>query len=215
MTVVQNPKQIPNFNFHNFGCPRLHKISKIKTQNTEPETRKHETQNTKPKTRNTKHETRNTKPETRNTKPETRNTKHETQNPKPETQNTEHETRNTKLGTRNTKPKTQNPSIMSVLVNFAMFPTDKGASVSPYVSRILKMLKDSNVNYKLSAMGTIFETNSMGEALEVLEKAYAQLADDCDRVYSVVNFDIQKNKPMGRLTSKIQSIEDKIGTVNK
>ncbi|MEA3446891.1 MAG: MTH1187 family thiamine-binding protein [Bacteroidota bacterium] len=104
---------------------------------------------------------------------------------------------------------------MSVLVNFAMFPTDKGASVSPYVSRVLNMLKNSDVNYKLSAMGTVFETETMKEALYILEKAYAQLENDCDRVYSVVNFDIQKNKPMGRLTSKIQSIEDKIGTVKK
>jgi uncharacterized protein (TIGR00106 family) len=104
---------------------------------------------------------------------------------------------------------------MSVLVSFAMFPTDKGSSVSPYVSRILNMLKNSNVSYKLSAMGTVFETETMPEALKVLENAYALLADDCDRVYSVVNFDIQKNKPMGRLKSKIDSIENKIGEVNK
>ncbi|MFW5805874.1 MAG: MTH1187 family thiamine-binding protein [Bacteroidales bacterium] len=104
---------------------------------------------------------------------------------------------------------------MSVLVNFAMFPTDKGTSVSPYVSRVINMLKTSDVNYKLSAMGTVFETETMKEALHILEKAYNQLEKDCDRVYSVVNFDIQKNKPMGRLNGKIQSIEDKIGTVNK
>lgn len=104
---------------------------------------------------------------------------------------------------------------MSVLVNFAMFPTDKGASVSPFVSRILNMLKNSNVNYKLTAMGTVFETETLKEALKILEKSYDQIEEDCDRVYSVVNFDIQKNKPMGRLNRKIQSIENKIGTVNK
>ncbi|MDA3819284.1 MAG: MTH1187 family thiamine-binding protein [Candidatus Delongbacteria bacterium] len=104
---------------------------------------------------------------------------------------------------------------MSVLVNFAMFPTDKGASVSPYVSRVINMLKTSDVDYKLSAMGTVFETETMKEALHILEKAYVQLENDCDRVYSVVNFDIRKDKPLGRLSSKIQSIEDKIGTVNK
>ncbi len=104
---------------------------------------------------------------------------------------------------------------MSVLLEFAMFPTDKGASVSPYVSRVINMLKISDVNYKLSAMGTVFETETMKEALHILEKAYAQLEPDCDRVYAVVNFDIQKNKPMGRLSRKVQSIEEKIGTVNK
>lgn len=103
---------------------------------------------------------------------------------------------------------------MSVLVSFAMFPTDKGISVSPYVSRILKMIRESGYEYKLSAMGTIFETEDMSSALAVLDKAYAELADDCDRVYSVVNFDIQKNKPIGRINGKIESIEAKIGYVN-
>ncbi|MFW5766876.1 MAG: MTH1187 family thiamine-binding protein [Bacteroidota bacterium] len=104
---------------------------------------------------------------------------------------------------------------MSVLVSFAMFPTDKGSSVSPYVSRILEMLKNSEINYKLSAMGTIFETETMPEALQVLDKAYATLSGDCERVYSVVNFDIQTNKPIGRLKTKIESIENKIGPVNQ
>ncbi len=103
---------------------------------------------------------------------------------------------------------------MSVLVSFAMFPTDKGSSVSPYVSRILKMIRESGVDYKLSAMGTVFETEDMPAALKILEKAYAELADDCERVYSVVNFDIQTNKPMGRLQGKIASIENKIGNIN-
>ena len=31
---------------------------------------------------------------------------------------------------------------MSVLLEFAMFPTDKGESVSNYVSRIIKMIKN-------------------------------------------------------------------------
>lgn len=102
---------------------------------------------------------------------------------------------------------------MSVLVSFAMFPTDKGDSVSPYVSRILKMFKESDVDYKLSAMGTVFETETMKEASEVINKAY-DLLDDCERIYSVVNIDAQKNKPKGRINGKIKSVEEKIGKVN-
>jgi uncharacterized protein YqgV (UPF0045/DUF77 family) len=32
---------------------------------------------------------------------------------------------------------------MSVLMNYAMFPTDKGSSVSEYVSKIIKMVSES------------------------------------------------------------------------
>lgn len=103
---------------------------------------------------------------------------------------------------------------MSVLMEFAMFPTDKGDSVSKYVSEIIKMIRESGVDYKLTAMGTIIETQTMSEALSILQKAYEVLEPVSTRVYSTVTFDIRKEKE-NRLTSKIDSIEKKIGIVNK
>jgi uncharacterized protein (TIGR00106 family) len=91
-----------------------------------------------------------------------------------------------------------------------MFPTDKGESVSPYVARIIKMIDESGVPYKLTPMGTVFETETMDEALEILKKAYQQLEPDCNRVYSVVKFDIRKGKS-NRLKQKIESVEKKLG----
>ncbi|NPA57995.1 MAG: MTH1187 family thiamine-binding protein [Aquificae bacterium] len=99
---------------------------------------------------------------------------------------------------------------MSVLVEFAMFPTDKGESVSPYVSRIIKMIDESGIPYKLTPMGTVFETESMEEALQIINNAYKQLEKDCNRVYSVVKFDIRKGKS-NRLEQKIKSVESKLG----
>lgn len=98
---------------------------------------------------------------------------------------------------------------MSVLVNFAIFPTDVGTSVSTEVSKIIKSVKESGYAYKLNAMGTVFETETMEQALRVIQNAY-DLLQDHERVYLVVNMDIQKDKD-GRIQSKIQSIEDKLG----
>jgi len=103
--------------------------------------------------------------------------------------------------------------IMSVMVNFAMFPTDKGTSVSKYVSQIIKMIKDSGVDYKLTSMATIIETETMPEALKIIEKAYAILEPHSERVYCAATFDIKK-AGSGRMTQKIKSIEDKIGEIN-
>lgn len=103
---------------------------------------------------------------------------------------------------------------MSVLLEFAMFPTDKGTSVSLYVSKIIEMIRDSGHSYQLTAMGTIIETNTLEEALEIIGKAYKELEPFSDRVYSSVKFDIQKNKN-NRLSGKIKSIEMKIGEVKK
>ncbi len=104
---------------------------------------------------------------------------------------------------------------MSVLVEFSMFPTDKGESVSPYVSRIIKMIDESGIPYKLTPMGTVFETEKIEDALEIINKAYKLLEPDCNRVYSVVKFDIRKGKS-GRMQQKIKSVEKKLGKeVNK
>ncbi len=101
---------------------------------------------------------------------------------------------------------------MSVLLNFAMFPTDSGTSVSKYVSQVIKMIDESGLPYKLNPMGTTVETDSMEEALEVLNKAHNILKNH-KRIYAVANFDIQKDKSH-RISSKIESIESKIGKVN-
>ena len=99
-------------------------------------------------------------------------------------------------------------------MEFAMFPTDKGASVSEYVSKVIDMIRKNAENYKLTAMGTIIETDTMQEALEIIQKANDILIENSERVYSSVKFDIQKNKN-NRLQGKIQSIENRIGIVNK
>ena len=103
---------------------------------------------------------------------------------------------------------------MSVLLEFAMFPTDKGDSVSEYVSEIIKMIKNSGFDYKLTAMGTIIETETLEEALGIVNRSYQVLEPNSKRVYSSIKLDIRKEKS-NRLETKIKSIESKIGRVKK
>lgn len=103
---------------------------------------------------------------------------------------------------------------MSVLLEFAMFPTDKGESVSAYVSEVIKMIDESGVAYQLTPMGTIVETETMDEALAVVKKAYEVLEPHANRVYAAMKFDIRKGKS-NRLKQKIASVERHIGEVVK
>ena len=98
-------------------------------------------------------------------------------------------------------------------MQFAMFPTDKGASASPWVSKVIKMVRESGYSYRSSSMATIVETETLSEAQEIINKAFSLLEPDCDRVYCTVTFDIRKGST-GRLEGKIHSVEDKIGPVN-
>jgi uncharacterized protein (TIGR00106 family) len=99
---------------------------------------------------------------------------------------------------------------MSVLFEFAMFPTDKGESVSEYVSRIITMIDESGVSYKMTPMGTVAEVEGIDDALAIIKRAYAALEPDCGRVYSSIKLDIRKGKG-GRLAQKIESVERRIG----
>lgn len=106
---------------------------------------------------------------------------------------------------------------MSVLLEFSMFPTSDdcrdGSSVSSQVSKIVDAIDRSGVNYQLTPMGTVIETETMREALDIIELAYEQL--DCDRIYSCLKFDIRKNS-QDRLKNKIKSVEKTLNReVNK
>ena len=99
---------------------------------------------------------------------------------------------------------------MSVLLEFSMFPTDKGESISAYVSRILTFIDGSGVPYRLTPMGTIIETEALEEALRILNGAYRCLKPDCNRVYVSAKLDIRKGRKSG-LTQKIESVEKHAG----
>ena len=102
--------------------------------------------------------------------------------------------------------------MLSVLLEFAMFPTSddgrEGSSVSKKVSQVIDAIDKSGVPYQLTAMGTIIEAQSMKEALSIVELAYEQL-EDCERVYSSLKFDIRKNCE-NRLTTKVESVEKRL-----
>ena len=77
--------------------------------------------------------------------------------------------------------------------------------MSKQVSKIIDAIDKSGVNYQLTPMGTVVETDTMKEALDIIELAYKQL-EDCERVYSSLKFDIRKNTK-NRLKTKIESVQ--------
>ncbi len=104
---------------------------------------------------------------------------------------------------------------MSVLVQMAMFPTDKSESKSKEVAEVIKIIRESGVSYQLTAMATIIETQNISTALSLVEKCYLRLEElGCNRVYSTLKFDIRKGHE-NRLKTKIESVEKHIGEVSK
>ena len=97
---------------------------------------------------------------------------------------------------------------MSVLMEFSMFPLEGDGSKSAYVARIVQMIHESGVSYKLTPMSTVVETATMSEALKLIEQAYA-LLEECPRVYACLKFDIRQNRDDG-MHQKIESVQNKV-----
>jgi len=58
---------------------------------------------------------------------------------------------------------------MSVLANVAIFPLDKGASVSAYVARAVRIIKESSLPYQIGPMATVIE-GDWDEVMNVIDK---------------------------------------------
>ena len=103
---------------------------------------------------------------------------------------------------------------MSVLLEFSIFPIDRGESLSEEVSKVVDMIRESGLSYQLTAMGTLIETDSVAQALKVVENATELLNDaGCRRIYTAIKMDIRTGQN-SRLESKKQSIQRLIGEVN-
>lgn len=98
---------------------------------------------------------------------------------------------------------------MSVLMEFAIFPTDKGISVSNDVSKVIKLIKECGFPHQLTAMGTLIETPTVADALKIVEKSAELLEENSERIYSTLKLDIKKGAS-NMLQNKVKSIEEKL-----
>lgn len=99
---------------------------------------------------------------------------------------------------------------MSVLVDLSIFPVGQGEHLSTYVAPVVQLISDSGHAHQLTAMGTLVETETIAEALQLIERAQNLLTDaGCERIYATVKLDIRSG-PVGRLKQKTASIEAKL-----
>ena len=98
---------------------------------------------------------------------------------------------------------------MSMLLEFSMFPTDKGESVSEFVAQSLEIIDHSGLPYRLNPMGTVLE-GEWDEVMNVVKQCYDRMSQNCNRISCSMKIDWRRNKT-GQLDSKIQSVEKKLG----
>jgi uncharacterized protein (TIGR00106 family) len=98
--------------------------------------------------------------------------------------------------------------MMSVIVEFSIFPMDKGESLSPYVARALKIIQESGLPYELNPMGTCVE-GEWNDVMALVDRCFQALEKDCKRINLSLKADYRKG-PSGRLKSKVASVRQKL-----
>jgi len=93
---------------------------------------------------------------------------------------------------------------MSTLIDFSIFPVDKGESVSPYVARVMTIIKDSGLQYKLGPMGTTIE-GEWDELMAMVTSCFKELKKDCGRIYMSIKVDYRE-VGSNRIVSKVKSV---------
>lgn len=96
-----------------------------------------------------------------------------------------------------------------VLLEMSIVPMGVGESVSQYVAQCIDLVDKSGLDYEVHSMGTIVE-GELGDVLDLMKACIEKLAESSDRVSCSAKFDYRKGKA-GRLTAKIDSVEQKLG----
>lgn len=97
---------------------------------------------------------------------------------------------------------------MSVIIDFSIFPMDKGESLSPYVARAVRIVKNSGLPYKFGPMSTSVE-GEWDEVMALVNQCYREMEKDCNRINLNLRADCRKGAA-GRLDGKIKSVEAKL-----
>ena len=96
-----------------------------------------------------------------------------------------------------------------VLLEFSMSPLDKGESLSPYVSRILKIVDESGIDYRLNPMGTVLE-GEWDEVMKIVRDCFYELEKDCNRISVSIKIDYRRGEDK-RMNRKISKVEQTLG----
>jgi uncharacterized protein (TIGR00106 family) len=92
-----------------------------------------------------------------------------------------------------------------ILLEFSLYPTDKGESVSQYVAPVLDKIDQSGISYQLTPMGTILE-GDWDEIFDLIKECFEDMKKDCRRITFIAKMDY-RHAPKGRLTSKTDKLE--------
>lgn len=95
-----------------------------------------------------------------------------------------------------------------IVCEFSITPIGVGESLSPYVARCEKIVRESGLPNMLTPMGTVIE-GEWDEVMAVIRACHMAVRADCRRVSTLIRID-DREGPRGRMLQKVRSVEEKL-----
>jgi uncharacterized protein (TIGR00106 family) len=96
-----------------------------------------------------------------------------------------------------------------MLVQFSIVPLGKRESISDHVSKVLKIVDEAGLSYRLTPMGTVVE-GEWNEVMALIRTCHLEVLKSMPRLLTTITIDDRPGKP-DRITEKIRSVEKKLG----
>jgi uncharacterized protein (TIGR00106 family) len=96
-----------------------------------------------------------------------------------------------------------------MLVQFSIVPLGKGESISAQISKVLKIVDEGGLPYRLTPMGTVVE-GEWDEVMALIRTCHLEVLKSMPRLLTTITIDDRPGKP-DRITEKIRSVEKKLG----
>ncbi|MFX0094506.1 MAG: MTH1187 family thiamine-binding protein [Candidatus Hodarchaeota archaeon] len=99
----------------------------------------------------------------------------------------------------------------NVICELVMVTYDIGPSLSPFVTKVVKLIKeDKKVKHLLTPMGSILE-GEWKDVINLLDKLFTTFSPDYERLGITFKVDYRRSKD-NRIVGKIKSVEEKLGS---
>ena len=97
-----------------------------------------------------------------------------------------------------------------MIAEISVIPIGKGIDLASYVAKVVKIIDESGLDYKLNAMGTVVEGES-DCIFDLIKKCHNKMLEISERVYTTVKIDERKDKKEKMLEHKVQAVEKELG----
>ena len=97
-----------------------------------------------------------------------------------------------------------------MIAEISVIAIGEGIDLAGYVARIVKIIDESGLDYKLNAMGTVVEGDS-DRIFDLIKKCHNKMLENAQRVYTTVKIDERKDKNIKMIEHKVQAVEKELG----